>query len=212
MNESFDRDSNNNEAACPHPDQVDYHAYHELCKNHKMVSMSVKSYDEQTWSIMEELYEDAGIYLIPHVDPNFPEFQIPTLYVSTRQIIGEEAIRAYKEEQIRMEEEHPVINEFDGLWEQRDRLLGQRDEASGLTRDRYDSAIESLDSRFAELIQTPEVRQKLTQRCRGLGEKVLMAYEEELRMESENIHSEDAQLFHDNSERREPNSSWEESW
>lgn len=83
-----------------------------------------------------------------------------------------------------MEEERSVINEFEELYEHRDQLREQRDEASDLTRDLYDSAIETADNRLSELAQTPEAQEELEQLRRSIGATALEAFKEINELES----------------------------
>jgi hypothetical protein len=68
------------------------------CEAANLTTMFIRTFDESTYRLAKELSE-AGIPVRPIPDKDIPESQLPAIHVRTRRIIGEEAIRAYKNEQ-----------------------------------------------------------------------------------------------------------------
>jgi hypothetical protein len=66
--------------------------------------MYIRTLDEPTYHLAEELAE-AGIPVMPVPEHDMRECDLPAIYYRTRRIIGEEAIRAFKNEQLAKRED-----------------------------------------------------------------------------------------------------------
>ena len=66
--------------------------------------MYISTFDESTYNLAEELSE-AGVPVLPVPQKDMPESELPAIYYRTRRIIGEEAIRAFKDERLAKRED-----------------------------------------------------------------------------------------------------------
>ena len=69
-----------------------------------LTTMYIRTLDESTYRLAEELSE-AGIPVMPVPEKDMRECDLPAIYYRTRRIIGEEAIRAFKDEQLAKRED-----------------------------------------------------------------------------------------------------------
>ena len=74
------------------------------CEAANLITMFIRTFDESTYNLAVELSE-AGIPVRPIPENDMLESELPAIYYRTRRIIGEEAIRAFKNEQLAKRED-----------------------------------------------------------------------------------------------------------
>ena len=74
------------------------------CEAANLMTMYISTFDESTYNLAVELSE-AGMPVRPIPEHDMRESDLPAIYYRTRRIIGEEAIRAFKNERLAKRED-----------------------------------------------------------------------------------------------------------